>query len=101
MHDFDSRGVYTVFAVSPSDGTWTFPRDAPGFSQRFTGTFSDDGNTVTGRLELSEDGSTWAGDSRLPMEELRRSLRPLQPVRRDSIARTRHYSAVLAIGMWS
>jgi hypothetical protein len=62
MHYFDSRGVYRVYAVSLSEGTWKFSRDAPGFSQRFTGTFSDDGNTITGRVELSEDGSTWADD---------------------------------------
>jgi hypothetical protein len=62
MHYFDSRGVYRVYAVSLSGGAWRFSRDAPGFSQRFTGTFSDDGNTITGRVELSEDGSTWADD---------------------------------------
>jgi hypothetical protein len=62
MHYFDSRGVYRVYAVSLSEGTWRFSRDAPDFSQRFTGTFSDDGNTITGRVELSEDGSTWADD---------------------------------------
>jgi hypothetical protein len=62
MHYFDSRGVYRVYALSLSEGTWRFSRDAPGFSQRFTGTFSDDGNTITGRSELSKDGSTWADD---------------------------------------
>jgi hypothetical protein len=54
MHYFDSRGVYRVYAVSLSEGTWRFSRDAPGFSQRFTGTFSDDGSTITGRVELAE-----------------------------------------------
>jgi hypothetical protein len=43
MHYFDSRGVYRVYSVSMSPGTWRFSRDAPGFSQRFTGTFSDGG----------------------------------------------------------
>jgi hypothetical protein len=59
MHYFDSRGAYRVYAVSFTKGTWRFWRDAPGFSQRFTGTVSDDGNTITGlcgavarRLEL-------------------------------------------------
>ena len=62
MHYFDSRGVYRVYAVSLSEGTWKFSRDAPGFSQRFTGTFSDDGNTITGLSKLSRDGSTWDDD---------------------------------------
>jgi hypothetical protein len=62
MHYFDSRGVYRVYAVSLSEGTWRFSRDAPGFSQRFTGTFSDDGNTITGLSKLSRDGSTWDDD---------------------------------------
>ena len=62
MHYFDSRGVYRVYAVSLSDGTWRFSRDAPGVSQRFTGTFSDDGNTITGVAQLSRDGSTWEDD---------------------------------------
>jgi hypothetical protein len=51
-----------VYAVSLSEGTWSFSRDAPGFSQRFTGTFSGDGNTITGRSKLSQDGSTWDDD---------------------------------------
>jgi hypothetical protein len=64
MQYFDSRGVYRVLAVSCSDGTWRFSRDAPApdFSQRFTGTFSDDGNTITGLWRLSYDGSTWEDD---------------------------------------
>ena len=62
MHYFDSRGVYRVYAVSLSEGIWRFARDAPGFSQRFTGTFSDDGNTITGLSTLSHDGSTWEDD---------------------------------------
>jgi hypothetical protein len=62
MHYFDSRGVYRVYAVSVDEGSWRFSRDAPGFSQRFTGTFSDDGNIITGRSQLSEDGSTWNDD---------------------------------------
>jgi hypothetical protein len=62
MHYFDSRGVYRVYAVQPERRTWRFSRDAPGFSQRFTGTFSDDGNTITGLSKLSQDGSTWDDD---------------------------------------
>ena len=64
MQYFDTRGVYRVLAVSLDEGAWRFSRDGSGsdFSQRFTGTFSDDGNTITGQSQLSEDGSTWEND---------------------------------------
>jgi hypothetical protein len=64
MHYFDERGVYRVYAASLDQGTWRYWRDAPApdFSQRFTGTFSDDGNAITVRGELSQDGSTWETD---------------------------------------
>ena len=62
MHYFDRRGVYRVYAVSLKDGQWRFWRDAPEFSQRFTGTFSDDGDTITCQGQLSRDGSGWEDD---------------------------------------
>ena len=64
MHYFDERGAYRVYAASFDQGTWRYWRDAPApdLSQRFSGTFSDDGNTITGRGELSKDGSTWEDD---------------------------------------
>jgi hypothetical protein len=64
MHYFDSRGVYRVYAASLDQAAWRFWRDAPApdLSQRFTGTFSDDGNTITGRGQVSKDGKTWEGD---------------------------------------
>jgi hypothetical protein len=63
MHYFDPRGVHRVFAVDISTGTWRFWNDAPGFSQRFTGTLSDDGNAINGQGELStDDGATWEPD---------------------------------------
>jgi hypothetical protein len=64
MHYFDSRGVYRVYAASLDQQTWRYWRDAsaPDFSQRFTGTFSADGNTITGRGQLCRDGSTWEDD---------------------------------------
>jgi hypothetical protein len=51
-----------VFAVEITAGTWRFSNDAPGFSQRFTGTLSDDGHAISGQAELSRDGATWEGD---------------------------------------
>ena len=37
-------------------------RDAPGFSQRFTGRVSDDGGTINGAWESSTDGVSWTHD---------------------------------------
>ncbi len=59
---FDSRSVSRVYQMSVRDGVWKLWREAPGFSQRFTGTFSDDGRTITGRWEKSTDGLQWEHD---------------------------------------
>ena len=40
-------------------------RNAPGFSQRFTGTFSDDGDTIDGLWKLSRDETTWDDDLKI------------------------------------
>jgi hypothetical protein len=52
MHYFDPRGVHRVFAVDITADTWRFWNAAPGFSQRFSGTLSDDGSTISGETEL-------------------------------------------------
>jgi hypothetical protein len=67
QHYFDSRGVVRVYAMTFDGRTWTLLRDAPDFSplefsQRFTGTFSDDGTAIVGRWEMSRDGSHWDHD---------------------------------------
>ena len=73
MHYFDYRGVHRVYAASLDEGQWRFWRDAPGFSQRFTGILSDDGTTITGQGQLSRasrpqrDGP--AGDRRQPLHD--------------------------------
>jgi hypothetical protein len=59
---FDQRGVSRIIQTTLKDNVWKTWRDAPGFSQRFTGTISDDGNTIVGVGELSRDGVTWEGD---------------------------------------
>lgn len=58
----DSRGVARLYQMSLDDGVWKQWRNAPGFSQRFTGTFSGDGNTIRCFWENSTDGSSWALD---------------------------------------
>jgi hypothetical protein len=62
QHYFDSRGVHRVYEMSLDDGGWKLWRDGPPFAQRFTGKFADNGNTVAGRWEKSDDGSSWEVD---------------------------------------
>ncbi len=58
----DERGVSRIYQMSLEGRVWRMWRESPGFSQRLTGTFSDDGNTITGHGELSRDGSNWEPD---------------------------------------
>jgi hypothetical protein len=58
----DDRGVCRVYEMSIGDGVWKVWRDGEPFSQRFTATISDDGNTITGRWETAEDGSNFTTD---------------------------------------
>lgn len=67
QHYFDSRGVARVYKMSFSDGVWKLWRDSPDFSpldssQRYSGSFADDGETITGAWEISHDGTTWEHD---------------------------------------
>jgi hypothetical protein len=62
MHYFDSRGVFRVYGVSIEETSWRIWRDATGFSQAFIGRFSDDGDSIAGRWQLSEDDHTWNDD---------------------------------------
>jgi hypothetical protein len=59
---FDARSVTRIYEMSFGDGVWKQWRSAPEFSQRFTGTFSDDGSTIAARWEKSSDGSHWDHD---------------------------------------
>jgi Protein of unknown function (DUF1579) len=73
QHYFDSRGVARVYEMTIAERVWTLQRvaAAPDFSQRFTGTFDDDNNTIVGRWEISSDGSTWNHDFDLTYTRLR------------------------------
>jgi hypothetical protein len=62
MHYFDSRGVFRVYEVGIDDESWRLWRDAPGFSQRFTGMFVDNGDTIVGRWQLCRDELHWDND---------------------------------------
>jgi hypothetical protein len=62
MHYFDSRGVFRVYEVSIDDEALRIWRNAPGFSQRFTGAFADSGNTTAGTWQLCRDDVNWHDD---------------------------------------
>lgn len=62
---FDERGVSRKYDVSFRDATLKWWRDAPGFSQRFTGRITDDGHTIVGAGALCRDGKNWEGDLQL------------------------------------
>lgn len=65
VHYFDSRGVFRVFEASIDERTWRLWREAPGFSQRFTGTFSDDGDVIHGLSQLRREDVHWMDDLRI------------------------------------
>ena len=58
----DERGVCRVYQMSISDDQWSLWREGEPFSQRFTATFSDDGNTITGRWEIADDLTHYTTD---------------------------------------
>ena len=63
--------VHRVFTVSFIGRTLRYVRNAAGFSQRFTLTVSNDGDTMTGRAELSRDGTTWENDLAITYQRVR------------------------------
>jgi len=56
---YDSRGVSRLYEMTLDDEEWKLSRDETGFSQRFTGRFSDNGNTIKAYWEKSSDGTNW------------------------------------------
>lgn len=65
MHYYDSRGVYRLYDAGIDAEAWRFWRESPGFSQRFTGTFADGGNTIVGVSQLREDDVNWKDDLKI------------------------------------
>ena len=59
---YDSRSVSRVYEMSFSEGVWKMWRNAPGFYQRYEGTVSKNGKTITARWEKSGDGAAWEHD---------------------------------------
>ena len=67
QHYYDARGVVRLYAMTFADGVWTLTRETADFSpldfrQRFSGTFSEDGNTISGAWETGHDGGGWEHD---------------------------------------
>ena len=67
QHYFDTRGVARVYEMSLADGVWKLSRESADFSplpfsQRFEGTFSEDGRRIDGAWEICHDSSTWEHD---------------------------------------
>jgi hypothetical protein len=58
----DSRGVFRIYRGTLTDEAWRLERAAPGFHQRFVGTFRDDGRVIDGRWESSAEGTAWELD---------------------------------------
>ncbi len=59
---FDERKVSRKYDVSFQNNVLKWWRNAPKFSQCYTWTFAEDGNTIIGKGELSTDGTTWEKD---------------------------------------
>jgi hypothetical protein len=59
---FDQRGVSRHYESAVEGNVWRWWRNAPGFSQRYSCTISDDGRTMVGKGELSKDGKSWEKD---------------------------------------
>ena len=58
----DDRDVQRLYEMSLLNGVWKLWRHGAPFAQRFTGTFSEGGMTITGRWERADDGVTWETD---------------------------------------
>ncbi len=58
----DERDVQRIYEMGLSGGVWTLSRDGEPFPQRFKGTFSQDGKTITGRWEIGNDEGGWETD---------------------------------------
>lgn len=59
---FDERGVSRKQNFCLEDNGWKWWRDDPDFSQRFTVTLENNGNTVIGKGEMRKKGGEWESD---------------------------------------
>lgn len=61
----DDRGVCRMYEMSIGGGEWKLWRRGAPFDQRFIAALSEDGDTISGRWEMSEDGRTFKTDFEL------------------------------------
>ena len=59
---YDARSVSRVYQMSFSENVWKMWRESPDFWQRYEGTLSNDGKTITAHWQKSSDGTTWEHD---------------------------------------
>jgi hypothetical protein len=62
---FDERGVSRKYEWSLVGNVFKWWRNNSDFSQRFTGTITNDGRTMIGKGEMSKNGSAWERDLEL------------------------------------
>jgi hypothetical protein len=70
---FDERKVSRKYDVSFSNNELKWWRISPEFSQKFTWTITDGGNTITSKGELSKDGKPWEKDLELTLTRIKNS----------------------------
>jgi hypothetical protein len=58
----DERKISRKYDVSFQNNVLKWWRNAPGFSQRYTWTITNKGQTIIGKGELSKDGLAWEKD---------------------------------------
>jgi len=68
---FDEREVSRKIDVSFRDNELKWWRNTAEFSQRYTWTISDDGNSITSKGELSRDNTTWEKDLELTLTRIK------------------------------
>ncbi len=61
----DERGVCRIYEMTIGGGEWTLRRDGEPFPQRFTASFGDDGDTISGRWEKADGGTGYTPDFEL------------------------------------
>ncbi|MGO9794036.1 MAG: hypothetical protein ACLP8S_32340 [Solirubrobacteraceae bacterium] len=67
QHYFDARGVARLYQMTLDAQTWSLTRTTADFtpldfSQRYTGTISEDGQTITGHWDSAPNDSDWQKD---------------------------------------
>jgi hypothetical protein len=69
---FDERGVSRKYDVAMDTNIVKWWRNTSDFSQRYTWTFTNNGNTIIGKGQLSKDGSNWEDDLSLTYTRLKK-----------------------------